>query len=299
MFGFKKAPAWSPFKSAKEHDRFVAMVLRVSAAAGTPLEATEEDGVLASKADKEVQFGLMNLAQQCAQTPTAEWEGVIGQHVRQLASAKGSTAALIDWEQAKQELKLRFYPPDVPSEGLITLPTADGFYTVLVMDKPEVVATVTPEQRAEWTVSDEELFSKALENVWDEGRLTFEPHQAGNALLRIAQGPSFFVASHALLLDRYFLHEPPYGVVVCAPTRHTLIYHEIVGGTFDAAFMGMVQWGVSAFAQGPGSVSPHLYWVRNGEWKAITTIAGNQMSFVAPPEFQSEVLNKIAQPTPK
>jgi hypothetical protein len=299
VFGFKKAPSWSPFKSGRQHDQFVATVLEVSHAGPMPLEVSEEEGVLVSRTNKELRFGLFNLAQKCSQLDPKHWREAIAAHLSGVRAAASVTNTTVPWDEARTQLKLRLFPTGMPNPGIVTFPISDAFLTVLALDKPGMVATVSEEQADEWGIAREALYQTALDNIWDEGRLTFEPHRAQGALLRIAHGESFFVASHTLMLDRYVIDEPFHGLLVSVPTRNMAIYHEIADSSLAFALTGMIQAGIGMYQAGPGSVSPHLFWVRNGEWKTLTAIEGDRLNFAPTPEFESEVMNDLDPNLPR
>lgn len=288
LFGLGKAPEWSPFKNAGEHGRFVGALNLAIEKGRLPLQESDEAGVLVSTINPEHRFGLLNLAQQCALLDRRQWGEVIDKHLAGVLAASAVSEELLDmsFEEARLNLKIRLYPVDLPLvEESVAYPSPEGIVTLLALDLPGKVITVRRDMAERWLITDEELYAIALGNVWDEGRLTFEPHHVETATLRIASGDSFFTASHALMLDRYTLDEPPLGILVSIPTRHIVAYHEIAEEGLSYAVQAMTQSGAGLFSEGPGSISPHLYWLHQGNWRSLSRTDDDRIFFEPPAEF--------------
>src|SRR5207237_2994432 len=94
------------------------------------------------------QFGLGNLAQLCNQSPRRDWPKIVASHFDMvLQTAKSSESVLDqfagDFEAARQVLKVRLYPSNVPNQDFMLCRTpADGLLEALVYDLPHSVASV-------------------------------------------------------------------------------------------------------------------------------------------------------------
>ena len=68
-----------------------------------------------------------------------------------------------------------------------------------------------------------------------------------------------------------YAHIGERGAIVSMPIRHSVLVHPIDDSTVRPAIAGMIPITRQLFKQGPGSVSPHLYWWRDGALEWIPT----------------------------
>lgn len=61
------------------------------------------------------------------------------------------------------------------------------------------------------------------------------------------------------------------GAIVSMPLRHSVLVHPIDNASAQCGIAGMIPIAHQLFKQGPGSVSPHLYWWRDGSLEWIPT----------------------------
>jgi hypothetical protein len=115
-------------------------------------------------------------------------------------------------------------------------------------------------------------------------------------------GDSFFTASHALFLEEYLPEPvPELGALVAIPHRHLVIYHPIVDKTALAALQVMLPMAIGIFQEGPGSVSPSVYWWREAAWwhegqftRIPAEIDGKKLQVYPPNEFVEKVLKPLS-----
>jgi hypothetical protein len=107
----------------------------------------------------------------------------------------------------------------------------------------------------------------------------------------------FFAASHALLLDERLPPGAEHGAVFGVPQRHAFLYAPILDLGVIQVINRMVAATSSLFDQGPGSISPSLYWWRRGSVTALLSeFDGRRVAF-APPEEFVDVLNRLEAPS--
>ncbi|GAA3207913.1 hypothetical protein GCM10020256_03930 [Streptomyces thermocoprophilus] len=92
----------------------------------------------------------------------------------------------------------------------------------------------------------------------------------GGAVLHSLYGDSPFVASQALYLAQAAHRAtgeslPAEGALVVVPTRHNLVYHPIADGSVVAAVNSLAGYAMRAHGDGPGALSPRLYWWHRGQ----------------------------------
>ena len=154
-------------------------------------------------------LGLQNIAQVCRTRTRDAWANAVAHHFDVAFDAKDGKAAeelAKDWGRARPYVKLRLYREDhLPSVPLVTWQIADGLVAVLTFDLPDTVISVRRPDRDAWPVSDEDLYSIALENIRKEGQLQSNEVDVGDrtTIHVLEGGTTFFAASHALFLDDY------------------------------------------------------------------------------------------------
>lgn len=291
LFSFGRVPEWSPFGNKAKHIRFVSTVHKVIAANGLPLVRTNNDEALAHAQRDGQLFGLSNLAQSCAQSSESEWWTRIERHLKLVCAAAEPEFERAGFEDLRHRVKLRIYPDNLVEPSFVTYEEIPGTQVVLALDGEERVTVIGRQVIEQWGVADSALFELGLANVWDEGRLQFNPIALEGAVLRFAESDSFFAASHALLLERYLLAEPPLGTLVAIPTRHVLVYCEIADRNINSAMDSLLRLAVEVHRRGSGSISPHIYWRTADNWSAQSQVSGDNIVVSPTPEFELQVLN--------
>ncbi|HEX7195899.1 MAG TPA: hypothetical protein VF364_03590 [Candidatus Limnocylindria bacterium] len=248
-------------------------------------------------------FGLTNLAQVCHQVGPEGWGATIASHFDNLFAADDASAAVeregADLEAVRSMLKVRLFP-DSSLGGMDAVPPvswefAPGIVATFVYDLPTTVSSVNVEHINRWGLSRDELLAIALENVRgdtvESQRLTEDGASAAVACF----ADHFFAASHAFLLAERLPQEATNGAVFSVPHRHALLYAPIVDLGVVGSINQLIPMSASLFQQGPGSISPALYW-----WRAPSSVTllpsqveGNTVQF-APPDDFVQVLNSLS-----
>lgn len=297
-------PAWARFMSADEWEAFARALIGELARRGNPYRV--DDAVLWGRwgGDEDEALGLTNLAQLCHASPPDTYAEVISSHFDALVAGRSDRALAgqlgADLSAARPVLRLRLYARDTFVEGaeqFVLRDVADDLTAVLCYDLPSNVVTVTAETLPRWGVSAEELYYQALANQRRaEQRATIEEIDVGGAVVRAMTGDSYFVASNLLLLNDFVSDEPPLGVIAAVPNRHTLVWHPIVDASALRALDAMVVMAASLHAEGPGAISPNLYWWKDGVVRTLPTRETEEhYEFVPPDDFVDEVLEVLAE----
>lgn len=258
-----------------------------------------EDGVVEIEGVSE-RCGLLNLAQGCNQSPPEEWTALVARHFDCLLGGDAARAESVraDFEKAKPLLKVRLYPADTLAEDvrLVHREAFPGVIAALVLDLPETIQSLTPEHVARWGRPAEELFALGIQNVRAEGRP--QPEQFGSpeeGLMTALLGDSFFTATHALFLEE-IVEAGPFGALVAVPHRHAVIAHRIADVSVASALKTLVTMAFGMFQEGPGSISPTVYWWRPGRFVAIPAeVKAKSVTITPPEEFVTEVLNRLGR----
>lgn len=302
----EEAPRWARFMRDGEWSTFVAAVRVELDRRGWDYRM--EDGYVwapwgAEEGDEDEALSLLNLAQLCHAAGEAQFPKVIQNHFDALVAGRkdrvlADTLAR-DLTAARPVLKVRLYPRETfrGEDGqFIVRDIADDLCAVLCFDLPSNVVTVNAESLERWQCSADEVWYQALANLRRTERAAIDDVDVGGATLKAMTGDSFFVASNLLLLGDYLEQELPFGALAAVPNRHTLVFHPIVDLTALRAIDAMVVMASGMCAEGPGSISPNLFWWRDGTLRTLPSVeADDHFEFVPPDDFVTEVLEKLAE----
>ena len=298
-----RRPGWASFLGEDEWRAF-ALAL-VAELARRHVSYRHEDGVLWARwgGEEDEALGLTNLAQLCKSTGPASYPSVISSHFDALVSGRGDRELAgqlgADLAAARPYLKLRLYPRDTftgGTEQFVLREIADDLTAVLCYDLPSNVVTVASDSLGRWGVSADELYYQALANQRRTERGAIEQIDVGGATLQAMTGESFFISTNLLLLGDFLGEELPFGALAAVPNRHTLVWHPIADPSALRAIDAMVVMAANLCAEGPGSISPHLFWWREGAIRTLPTRETDEhYEFVPPDDFVDEVLEKLAE----
>jgi hypothetical protein len=260
--------------------------------------------VVEANGEQGARFGLVDLARKCHHADPTQWPVVVTEHFDSLARSNAEMDSLdqMDLDRVRQLLKVRLYPPgfveNVGRDNLVRRPVAPCLDEVLVADLPSVVATVKPERVQRWGCTWEELLEAGRDNVRGEKVHRQTVELEGGVVIQIYEGESHFVASRVLVLD--LGETAPLGALVALPTRHLLSVHVIADLSTQAeATRIMFAWAEQAFREGPGALSPHLFWLAPSgdllQFELEVSDDGTNLTVTPPERFVNEVLLPLAQ----
>ncbi|WP_326698089.1 immunity 49 family protein [Streptomyces sp. NBC_01754] len=153
-------------------------------------------------------------------------------------------------------------------------PVADGLVFAYALDRPTDVRILTDADVER--VGLEQLGQAAYENLM-RVPVTHEEIPVEGTTLQSFYGDSHFIGSQALFLSAAVRRVtggtlPLAGALVVMPSRHNLVYHPIVDGTVVDAVNCLARYALGAFEDGPGALSPRVYWWHRGGLTSLTVI---------------------------
>jgi hypothetical protein len=294
-------PGWAAPMSQEETTTFVEAVGRELDRRGLPHEVGEGE-VHVERGGESSTFGLSNLAQLCHQIGPHEWREAIGVHFDNLFAAADAEAELQefarDFDNVRSMLKVRLYPPKelggVDPGPPVSWELATGLTAVFVYDLPTTVRSASATHLEAWNRSRDELLAVALENVRADAVETRALDEGLSAPVACF-ADHFFAASHAFLLGERLPAEANGSAVFAVPHRHALLYAPLVDLGVVGSIQRLIPTAVSMFQEGPGSISPGLYWWRDGAVIPLPAqIDGPDIAFVPPDEFV-QALNRLPE----
>jgi hypothetical protein len=288
-------PEWAAFFTPEQYARFNQLVRADFLQRGQM--PTIQDGVL-HVPGQAGQLGLQNLAQLCHQEPDpANWPGLIAEHFANLNRALGSMDQVLgqqsDFEQVKANLTLRLYPADhfqtLPAKDRpISRVDLDGTLSVLVLDLPSAIMPLSRAMAQDWGKSDAELFAMAANWLRHDTDLESGAVELAKGIsVQMIASDSFYAASQALVLDERAGFVGSHGALVCVPHRQGLLSYPIENRQVSQAIQYLIPAVQGMFQEGPGSISPHLYWYRNQKFMRLPLNKAN--NGVASPAFAAFV----------
>ena len=296
-------PDWAPSMSMDEASAFLEAV-------GVEIErrgltfALGEGVIRIERNDEPSDYGLTNLAQVCHQAGRGSWTSIISDHFDNLFAAEAAQAELDerarDLDAVRPMLKVRLFPGaslgGMDAQEPTSWDEAPGLVAAFVYDLPTTVATVSASHIAGWGRSREELMAIALDNVRADAVETQRVGDGGASAMIACVADHYFAASHAFLLGERLPPEATHGAIFAVPHRHAMLYAPIVDLGVVQSLNRIIATAVGMFQQGPGAISPGLYWWRNGTISLLPAqLDGKKVAFAPPDEFIA-VLNELAAP---
>jgi hypothetical protein len=240
---------------------------------------------------------MRNLRQLARLVPRDDWPALVADHVSTIITAIEEPLDLSDFELAQHLLRTRIYPAEADNGILAARPFAPGLIEAVVVDTPTTVRTVTIDEMDGWPVSGDALFMLGRSNVRADGPLQAEDQELGAVRVTVLQGWTFYAATHLAWIEEY-VDIGPHGALVVAPNRSLIVAHPIhaghgYGNVVNAATELQAQ-AHQAYEEGPGSLSPHLFWRRAGTFTLLETHYDRD-SLILPRDFLSALSRLTAE----
>lgn len=206
-------------------------------------------------------IGMRNLRQLARQVPRDDWPALVADHVGTIITAIEEPLDLRDFALVRGLLRSRVYPVEARTGRLISRAFAPGLIEAIVADTPTTVRTVVTDDAVTWPVTTDELFAVGRDGVRADGPL--ECDVIDDTGIRVLEGATFYAATHLVWLESY-LDPGPYGALAVAPTRSTIAACPVRRETVSLTAERLRAFAADAHEDGPGSLTPELFWWRRG-----------------------------------
>lgn len=194
--------------------------------------------------------------------------------------------------QLLQGTRVRLLPPealtpDIAGDLRYARVVAEDLVLAYAYDGPTSVRILTDHDLARDGLED--LGQVAHANLADVPVTYDEVPMEGRGTLHSVYGDSHFVATKALYLSDLALRVtgkslPRAGALVVVPTRHLLAFHPIADGSVVDAANDLASYALGAYEDGPGSLSPRVYWWHRGGLTSVTVFdEGTRTLSLQPP----------------
>lgn len=249
-----------------------------------------EPGVLRLKTG--ASLPLLALVEQCNVRPRDDWPGLMDRYLDRIADLLGPIPS---GAPSTIELRVRLIPSTPIDEGMLAglgaQPVADGIAAVLSVDSRQGPRTVAPDEieRLGWDLD------TAWDAAWSQTSMLVEPDEIdvvdiGGVDVIHVFGRSEYTASLVPHLDLVLGPMDDAGALIGLPCDHTVLVHPIEGTSSRRAIGTMVPIIRRLHGDGPGSLSPQLYWWRGGELTWIPTVFGGPTNEVYLPYGLGDIL---------
>jgi hypothetical protein len=298
--GGDKAPDWASFMSGEEYRAFEGEMLAEFRRRGYEPRLTGDGGIDAAGGRNPGVYGLFNIAQVCHANDRGVWPRIIRDHVGMLDSAAALAGEPMEIETARPLLRVRLFrvadtQPNL-LDSIVKRELAPDLLGALAIDLPTTVRTCSDDDVEHWGISVDEAFGIAIANLADEVRgyvreeLDLGDGQTGHMFL----GDTFFVPSQIVRFAE-IVDDAGNGALVVLPNRHQLAWHVISSGAGTvAAITSMTDIAATGYREGPGSLTPDLYWWHEGDLTLLARVWPDRkaVQFDPPAEF-GELLDSL------
>lgn len=298
-------PGWARQLGRQGYHAFLSLIEGYFRNRDILIEIDQDEGLVrpdsGTPAFKSV-FGLQNIAQACRQADRDEWRELIAAHFDSIFGATRDDNAfeidMSDFARLKSRLRAWLYPVDFTNHTAEIVQRAgpEGTLEVLALDLPTTVRTVSRAEAEVWQLDPDDLLDIGRQNLRASRKLaeTVFPLDQGTRL-KVLSGDLYFAASHALFLDDYLRDDLAHGVLVGIPKRDLLLMHEIRDMGLMEAVKALLQLIVGTHRDGPGSLSPHLYWYHDGEFTVVPYEMDDDTLTLVPPDEFVELMDELAE----
>lgn len=308
MFSFFKrkrpelpVPEWAAFFNQAEYNKFIAHIENYFK--GKSAEFDYDDGVIIveNESQEKTNHGMVNIAQQCKQTPAGEWKRLITSHFDSFKTIdrfnREFDKQAHDFSNVQQYLGARLYSQgyinNFDDDIVITRSVMDGIIAMLVFDFPHSVTNVKPEQSILWNKSEDELFEIGFANIRANYQNEISRERIENFDLLIVSGDHFFVPNVVFEMDSNPELLGTYGSLVAIPHRHAVLIYPIESLQVIEVVNKTIPLAQYMYEQGPGSISDQLYWYYNDEFHHLPYKLDDTTLQFSPPEKFVDMLNEL------
>ena len=275
----------------KQSDTFIELVEIALDARSADFEY--EDGRIRIHRPSAQTLDLSALAEQCKEQPQSKWGTLIGNHVGALLESPSTSALDAELRGQQPNVKLRLYAVEDLGRlpRLAFRPLLPGIAAALTLDLADDIESIAPETIERFGATEDELFALAEKHVREHDKPEIvETIQVAGVDVTILEGDSRYTATNALWAEEHLQVDSALGLFVSAPTCHHVLAHAIgVGDPLEVA-NGMLTLTHGFFREGPGSLSPKLWWRRQGVTIEIPVKIGEETAEIIPPALLVEAI---------
>ncbi len=250
------------------------------------------------------QSGLTKVSQMCSASERWEWSGLIAAHFDTLDRAGRNQAESdpkfksYDWCESRLVTRLI-----QPIDGDVTpkwhcRQDFEGLVTYLALDMGETFCSVLTENTKDWPGTVEQWFQIAEANARRIAPATHAVESLPDELeLHLIQTADH-VAAWSKALDQFSQIFGTFGAFVSMPTSSLIVALPIHGVDAIGHLQSFISITMGLDRDGPGSISPYVYWVKDDVWHKFEIVVDGQSVRITPPDAFVELMNSLAGDEP-
>lgn len=243
-----------------------------------------------------VQLGLGNLVHSLRQAPQAQWRQHVAHWLRVSFAARPDDIDWSDFGTVRPLLRIRLWPEASVGTDVsaVTVPVMPGIVAMLCVDLPDRALSVQPERLEAWELSVEEAMNLAMRQTLEEPATSDTLHLPEGPVIYAMESDGLYVTTRALVLQRWV--EARHGALVAIPNRHLVLFHPIQDAGAVVALYALHAMAEGAYAEGPGSLSPSVFWWQPGRYTVVGVEEQDGEVRLRVPAELAAVLAEVAGP---
>jgi len=279
-------PAWAAFLSGNDYDHFVERLREGLQRAGYQSSIANGIVSIVSKGSAR-QIPLLTFIEACRGKRRCDWDTLLAGELAKVV-AEEHAFDVSDFDRVKDLLRLQLgAAPGLASDMMVGREHLPGVATILVLDLPGAVRTISPLEAVPWNKPMAELMQIGLDHIRGMPAPVIEEIELNRRVSAFAvTGQSSFIASNALLLEEYPKLIGPSGAIIAVPTRNILLSFPITSRAVIDALFPLAWITDRRWKDGPNSITPRLYWYTSGRFVHLPyEFAAEKFSLHPPWEF--------------
>lgn len=303
-------PDWASFFTNEEYVAFLAGIDHYFRAKNVAY--TLGDGVIDidPKIFRFPKLGLSNIAQLCKHHPPEEYTSIIREHFETMLKAlerdKAFDEKTASFEEIRPYLGIKLHNQeyityigglDADNQNIVYQYIAEDIYAILIFDLPDATRNVHPGSLANWDKTEDELFQIGMENIRENYPMAVTREDMGSFEIQYINHDHFFTANILFELEKNPDLVGTRGSLIGLPHRHAALIYPIEDVTVAKAVQGLIPAIYSMHKESPDSLTPNLFWYRDGIFTPLPYELREGKLYLMPPDsfmaLLSELENKI------
>ncbi len=286
-------PEWAAILTSKEYPLFINAL--DSYFTSKNITYTIGDGVVqVSENDFGFQqLGLSNIVQVCKQHGPKHYKEMVFGHFDSMVEShrfsKEFEQIVDDFNKVKQYVGVRLYDNQyiehIGHKNVLGKAFAPGVYGMLIYDLPTSITNVQPDHLNKWELSLDEVYNIGIENISQNNPVNLVNQAIGEINIMYGATDHFFAPNALFNIEKNNLLGSK-GSLIGIPHRHAVISYPIENMEAIQAVNSLIPIISGMYDEGPGSLSPNLFYYKNGSYTSIPyNIEEGKLQIMPPQEF--------------
>lgn len=288
-----KRPQWMTYMNDDQYFHFINIVQKYFRE--IPLEILIDDGVIhVQENDLGLNnLGLSNISQSCARHKIHEYKSLIYNHFDHMQKIHEFNEHFDelknDYNLVSDYIGVRMIRTEtfevIGRDKMLINEITDDTSSMVIFDLPDSTTNLDPSILKKWNKSEEEIYAIALENCRKNYPFKSEKHNLNGIEFDVFSADHFFSPTVVLYPEILANYVTDYGALVIFPTRHLCIIYTIQDLNVVQAVNSLIAVADGSYKDGPGSLSPKLYWYLPHKFEELPYKMDDGITFTPPKKF--------------